>query len=116
MTALRVLVVVLALSAAGPAAAQAGFVAGYDDLPLPPGFTETEGAGLSFDSPAGRIVEAQAQGPAGTDVLGFYAQTLPHLGWVREGEGQYRRESERLRLIAQTGPRGVTLRLTITPD
>ena len=118
MVAVRSLALALAVCAAvlsaGPA--RAGFVEGYEDLPLPPGFTEQPGASLTFDSPDGRIVEVQASGPAGADPLAFYAATLPHLGWVRESAGQYRRESERLRLTVVPGPRGTSLRLAVTPD
>ncbi|CUW41834.1 conserved protein of unknown function [Magnetospirillum sp. XM-1] len=100
----------------GPARAEA-FLSAYEDLPLPPGLTEVMGSGVSFDSPSGRIVEAYAHGAARpADILKFYAATLPQLGWTREGDRLYRRETEVLRLETTQDRAGVTLRFTISPE
>ena len=67
------------------AAANGTFLSELEDLPLPPGMAEAPG-GVLFDSPSGRIVEATAQGEMSADqVLAFYAQTLPELGWQKVG-------------------------------
>jgi hypothetical protein len=102
----------------GPGSAWAGpFLAAYEDLPLAPGLMEVEGSGVSFDSPSGRIVEAYAHGAAKpADILKFYAATLPQLGWTRESERLYRRETEVLRLEMIPDRAGTTLRLTISPE
>ena len=43
---------------------------------------------MVFDTPAGRIVEAVASGAVTRDeVLAFYAETLPQLGWDEGGCG-----------------------------
>lgn len=90
--------------AAVPALAQ--FVGGIEDLPLMPGLTDIPDAGVVFETPAGRIVEAQAL--AGTNnkdaVLDFYDATLPQLGWTRVKRGQYGREGETLILEFPEGP------------
>jgi len=58
------------------------YLAAVADLPLPPGLTEDVDAGVSFDKPEGRIVEALARGAvAKTDVAAFYRAALPGLGW-----------------------------------
>jgi hypothetical protein len=109
-------VLVIAALAAGPAAAE-GFLSAYEDLPLAPGLTEEAGTGLAFDSAAGRIVEAVAHGavkPA--DVLKFYAATLPQLGWARDSDTKYRRETEVLRLEASPEGRGVAVRFHVSPE
>jgi hypothetical protein len=102
----------------GPALAWAGpFLSAYEDLPLAPGLTEAEGSGVSFDSPSGRIVEAYAHGVAkAADILKFYAATLPQLGWTRESDRVYRRETEVLRLETTHDRAGTTLRFTISPE
>lgn len=90
--------------AALPALAQ--FVGGIEDLPLMPGLTDIPDAGVVFETPAGRIVEAQAlTGAKGREaVLDFYDATLPQLGWTKVKRGQYSREGETLILEFPEGP------------
>jgi hypothetical protein len=115
----RILIPVFAVLAAmvsGPASGE-GFLTAYEDLPLPPGLTEEAGTALVFDSAAGRIVEAMAHGsvkPA--EVLKFYAVTLPQLGWTRDSDTRYRRETEVLRLEASPEGRGVAVRFNVSPE
>lgn len=96
--------------------AQAQFVGGIDDLPLMPGLTDIPDAGVVFETPAGRIVEAQAltgdQGPA--QVRAFYDASLPQLGWEKIKSGQYRREGETLHLEFPEGP-VPTVRFRLAP-
>lgn len=76
-----------------------GFVGGMEDLPLMAGLTEISGAGMVFDTAAGRIVEVFASGAVSrTRVIAFYAATLPQLGWRQDAETLFRREGERLTL------------------
>lgn len=106
------------LLAAGPAAAADGrFLRGVDDLPLMPGLTENADAGMEFDAPGGRFVEAVASGAVSAEaVRAFYAATLPQLGWTRTAEGHYAREDERLRLdVSPAAGGGVTVRFVIEP-
>jgi hypothetical protein len=92
------------------------FVPGTEDLPLMQGLVPVAGSSLVFDKPEGRIVEAQATGKlARADVVRFYAQTLPQLGWSAAGTDLWRRESERLR-IEYRGPDGnLTVGFTLSP-
>ena len=102
----------------GSGSAWAGpFLSAYEDLPLAPGLTEAAGAGVAFDSPSGRIVEAYAHGPVkAAEVLKFYAATLPQLGWRRESDTLYRREAEVLRLDPASKGGVLTLRFAISPE
>lgn len=102
---LSLLAVLLLLAGAAPAvvggaaAAGDGYVEGLEDVPLMPGLESIADAGMVFDNPSGRIVEAYAEGRVErSEVLAFYAATLPQLGWRAEGEAVYRREGEVLRL------------------
>lgn len=108
--------IALLLLSFGMAQAQ-GFLSAYEDLPLPPGMTEVADSGLSFDTPAGRIVEAFARGPlkAG-EIIAFYAATLPQLGWIQDSHRQYRREAEVLKLDTQAEGRNVVVHFTIAPE
>ena len=124
----RMIVAVLFMAAAIfvtlPITAQEGvaqegkeFIAGIEDLPVMPGLAEIADAGLIFDKPSGRIVEAYAQGEVGEQaVLDFYQETLPQLGWLSQADNRYAREGEELTLqvrASETG--GVVVMFRLAP-
>ena len=52
------------------------------DLPLMEGLVENREAALLFDSPDGRIINAEASGALkANEVNNFYRMVLPSLGW-----------------------------------
>ena len=103
------------LSAGSPAHAQT-FLSGFEDVPLAEGMTADPNAGLVFDSPAGRIVEAYAVGPVNwADILAFYNATLDSLGWVQETPGRYYREGEVLSIDKFGRDGDLTVRFTLSP-
>ena len=94
-----------------------GFLSRLEDLPLVPGLSEDTAAGLSFDSAGGRIVEAYAHGSLTEDqVLHFYEETLPQLGWTAESARQYRRGGERLRLEVMRSGQRLTVHYSLSPQ
>lgn len=102
-----------------PAQDATRFVSTIEDLPLMPGLTEDMDAGVVFDSPAGRIVEAYALGDIGErQVLDFYATALPQLGWRQDGAGVFVREREILK-VEFPGPmtpgQPLTVRFALAP-
>ena len=110
------------LSALGARAQETGFIAEIDDLPLMPGLAEVEGAGVVFDKPSGRIVEAYARGTVSREsVVSFYRDTLPQLGWSESAGLTFAREGESLAIeflpddsSSDGGP--LTLRFTLKPE
>ncbi len=97
--------------------ATGSFLAGLDDLPLTPGLREIKDAGVVFDKPEGRIVEAYAEGEvSAAKVRSFYAATLPQLGWRAAGPGRYRREGEVLDIGFRAAGKGLTVRFSLSPD
>ena len=93
------------------------FLSRLEDLPLAPGLSEDAAAGVSFDSAGGRIVEAYARGNMTEEqVLQFYTETLPQLGWTAESARQYRRGGERLRLELTPGGQGLTVHYSLSPQ
>jgi len=102
---------------AGPTRAQVqSYIAEVEDLPLMPGLAEVEGAGMVFDKPDGRIVEAYAQGEVAREpVLAFYRKTLPQLGWRATGAATFRREGEALSLDFLDGGGALIVRFTLVP-
>ena len=109
----------VALVLAGTAlGAEPRYLASLEELPLMPGLTELADRGVDFDSPEGRIVEAYAQGPvARDDVLRFYAETLPQLGWAPVQPGLFRRDNEELRVdpVSAEDPTRLTVRFALSP-
>jgi hypothetical protein len=97
--------------------AQTAFLQDLDDVPLPAGLVEDEAAGLSFDKPSGRIVEAEASGalPQG-EVRDFYARTLPQLGWTAEGGDRFLRAGESLSLSYSEVGGSLTVHYTLQPE
>jgi hypothetical protein len=97
--------------------ATGGFLSRLEDLPLAPGLSEDTKAGVSFDTADGRIVEAFAHGQVTErQVLDFYRETLPQLGWTLESPTQYRRGGERLRIALMPDAQGLIVRYSLSPQ
>ncbi len=93
------------------------YLAAVADLPLMPGLAEVPGAGLVFDQPSGRIVEAYAQGAVSrAAVRAFYLDTLPNLGWRAKAEALFQREGEELRLDISGANDALVVRFTLQPQ
>jgi hypothetical protein len=116
--ALAGFLLMLSLVVEAPIASVAGeaFVSSVEDLPLMPGLSEDKPAGLTFDSAGGRIVEAYATGRVEEDeVLHFYGETLPQLGWTAEAPALFHRGGETLHLDFQRGAKGLTVHYYLSP-
>ena len=86
------------------------------DLPLMPALTMDPGAGLVFDTPAGRIVSVYAKGKvAPASVLKFYGGALPQLGWHPAGKARFSREAERLHIEFIYNSGVLTVRFMLSP-
>lgn len=97
-----------------PAAAHAEYSAVITDLPLMPTMKEDPSKIVAFDTPDGRILETTAETTAQLkQVLGYYGQTLPALGWTRiKGSyNVYNRKNEMLviEVFQKPGTTGVHL-------
>jgi hypothetical protein len=92
------------------------FFAGIEDLPLAPGLHEIPEESLIYDTSAGRIVQAYAQGRGTIDrIKEFYQITLPQLGWQVLGKTLFRREAETLEFKLSKTTGGVRLVVRLTP-
>ncbi|MFN0042411.1 MAG: hypothetical protein ACKVSF_04260 [Alphaproteobacteria bacterium] len=92
------------------------FVGGLEDLPLMDGLAEDRAAGLIFDKPDGRLVDAYAAGPVTPDaVAAFYRETLPELGWRVVAPLTFEREGERLTIEAEALAGEVLVRFHLAP-
>lgn len=69
------------LMMAAPAFAETRYFSELSDLPMPPGFSETNTA-VGFDNAHSRLVVADASGAENLPaVRSFYTGSLPALGW-----------------------------------
>ena len=111
-----IIAMLLALSAAVPPAVAQGFFELLEDVPVMPALSPVADAGIEFDAPSGRIVEAYAIGAVDRkSVLDFYRAALPQLGWQAGAGNAFLRESESLK-IDFFGPDGeITVRFTVAP-
>lgn len=105
---------------ADPGSAPQVFLQAMDDVPLMAGLTERPTVGVDFETPAGRIVEAEAGSPptAGLTparVEHFYEATLAALGWRAVGGGRFTREDEILTIVTSTGRDGLRVRFSLRP-
>ncbi len=114
----------IALTALGLLALTAAGEAYFDeipDLPIMPTLTADPGAGVVFDTPAGRIVSVFARGKvAPASVLDYYGGALPQLGWLPAGKARFRRETERLHIefidnADGDNADGLTVRFMLSP-
>ena len=111
----------LSVFIAFPARAEkAVFAAGFEDLPVMAGLKQADDSSMSFDTPAGRIIEAYLEGENANaaSVRAFYDKTLPQLGWApvpskKTGRFSYTREGEVLTFTVD-GKSPVTVRIELT--
>lgn len=115
-------VLAAAMSAlAAPAYADVAYFRDIPDLPVPPGFAETQ-ADAPFEG-AGRIVFAEALGRYDEAIAArdFFYAALPALGWaesVEEGAAVFQRGRERLHLFMIREGESVRLKvqLVVQPE
>lgn len=112
---------IAAVVCAAPAYADVAYFRDIPDLPLPPGFAETQ-ADAPFEG-AGRIIFAEALGDYDEALAArdFFYDTLPALGWaesVEEGAAVFQRGRERLHLfLIREGERTrLKVQLVVQPE
>jgi len=70
------------------------------DIPVMPGLVELPEGTTVFDKPGGRIVQTTAWGEDIQDnqVIAYYNEALPQLGWQKAGVNTYVRKEEKLKI------------------
>jgi len=116
LTACSAALATLLVAVAVRTVAADGFLSNVEDLPLMSGLTEDTASGLAFDTADGRIVDAYAHGKVSREqVVSFYGETLPQLGWKVESATQFARRGERLRLDFAQATDGLTVHYSLSP-
>lgn len=94
------------------------FVPSIDDLPLMPGLSPLRDEDTVFVVPhSGRIAESAAVGAVDVDeVYKYYSRSLPQLGWKPGNAKTYRRNGERLSILARANGKITTVQFSIKPE
>ena len=109
-------IVLLALAVGIAPAGAADFFELLEDVPVMPELEPVADAGIEFDTPSGRIVEAYAIGGTSRKaVRSFYRRTLPQLGWQAGAGDAFLREDESLSIDFFGTDGELTVRFTIAP-
>lgn len=114
----KLIVLIFLLFPAEGIKAQGIFFRAIDDLPLMIGLSEIEGETMVFESSSGRIVEVLSSGEVKRQqVIRFYSETLPQLGWVETKPGNFKRESEALKIefLPSVTPERIYVRFVLFP-
>ena len=114
---MRYLILIVLFFTCPAFAASTSYFSAVPDLPIAPVLAEAPGSAVGFDQPEGRIVVLQAEGESdAAAILGFYARTLPALGWQRQAPGRYSRGREILLLeVKKTAGRLTRLNIMVRP-
>jgi len=115
---LKLIAVAIALCVSVSVADPVRFMQTIEDLPLMPGLDENAASGVNFDSPGGRIIEIYAVGRVtAAEVVAFYQEVLPQLGWRGNSGELYIRDAESLRIEAISADPGgpLSVRFRVQP-
>ena len=125
---LKKITVLIILTFTSSSIAQEGALLSDLALPLMDGLVENRDAALLFDSPDGRIINAEASGAVrAKEVNDFYRLVLPSLGWKIDMnisecdvEAQYclfaKREQESLTLNVIENSAGIKVLFSLSPN
>lgn len=93
------------------------FSAILEDLPIMPGLSEDTENSMLFDKPSGRVVEVltHSQNLSPEDILSFYEETLPSLGWQKISQKKYHRQGEELKINIEQSDSHQLVIFTLTP-
>ena len=98
--------------------ANASFVEGLEDVPLPENVTQIENGSLSFDNEEIRFFESylSAEKQKFDNIIKFYNETLPQMGWQKKKSNKqkllFERDGESLE-ITKESDKPLILRLVV---
>jgi len=87
-----------------------------EDLPLMQNMQELTDDSVSFDKPAGRIVQLTTITSASIpEISKFYKQSLPPLGWEQKSKNTFARENEVMKIEIKNSGSKNYVTFTIQP-
>ena len=101
-----------------PINAQEVFMPGTPDIPLMEGLRIDVSDDMNFDTPEGQVItfEAQNKQKTGAQIINYYRDILPKLGWIEIETNQFIREKDSmiLTIIHQQKPGIIRFEITTT--
>lgn len=94
-----------------------GFFEALYDVPVMDGLEELKDQAVLFDKPDGKIasVTAASKSLSVNAIEGFYAQTLPQMGWKKTNHNQYIRAHEQLTMDIRVQKPLTIVQFTLAP-
>lgn len=101
-----------------PINAQEVFMPGTPDIPLMEGLRIDVSDDMNFDTPEGQVItfEAQNKQKTGAQIINYYRDILPKLGWIEIETNHFIREKDSmiLTIIHQRKPGIIRFEITST--
>lgn len=97
---------------------KSAFVEGFEDIPLAEGLNQIEKGALSFGNEEIRLIERYLTSATLTfsEVINFYGETLPQMGWNKKSESETKTSFERdgeILEISEESNKPLIVRLTV---
>lgn len=96
------------------------FLAGTSDIPVMNGLKINTSEQMDFDTPIGQvlILEGISVKKTGNEILNFYKNTLPQMGWEEKSEGIFIRQKDSLTIsvLKNNNPAKVRFDISLTAD
>ncbi len=95
--------------------AQEAFIPQTQDIPLMKGLSVDVSDDMNFDTPAGQLItfEANAARHTGKEVLTYYRDTLPKMGWKENKLNCYTRDKDSVTITVIREKKPAVIRLEI---
>ena len=96
------------------------FLGNTSDIPVMNGLQINATEQMDFDTPTGQllILEGTSQKKQGSEILKFYQNTLPQLGWEEKSEGIFERQNDSLHItiLKNKIPSKIRFDISLTSD
>lgn len=108
---------ILLFSPLSGAKAETAYLGNIPDVPMMAGMEEMPEEGFIFDAPEGQISRAVVFAPkkAEKEVMDYYTEALPQLGWVARKTGFFIRNGEQLTVTIGKVGGGVLATFELSP-
>ncbi len=95
--------------------AQEAFMPGTQDIPLMDGLRVDVSDDMNFDTPEGQVItfDAQSKRKTGTQIIDYYRDTLPRMGWTETETNHFVREKDSITLTVIRGRKPGVVRFEI---
>ena len=98
-----------------PVFADNSFLTNTSDIPLMDGMKMSVGEQMDFDTPTGQVLSLDGiiKNKTGDDVLLFYENVLPQMGWKKVETGSFVRQNDTLNIVILKNKKPAKVRFEI---